>query len=76
MSDVGKLTEDEQRAFEERPTLLAAAQRCNRYRVGDYLPVFVEDVKVGEAGRGEGGAKERGGGGGVGGGWRGGSGLV
>lgn len=47
MSDVGELTEAEQRAFQERPTLLAAAQRCNRYRASDYLPVYVEDVKVG-----------------------------
>ena len=55
MSDVGKLTEDEERAFQERPTLLAAAQRCNRYRVGDYFPVYVEDAKVGKAGWGGGG---------------------
>lgn len=46
LSDVGELTEEEQRAFEERPTLLAAAQRCNHYVAEDYLPVYVENVKV------------------------------
>lgn len=46
MSDVQSLTEEEQRAFEEGPTLLAAAQRCNRYVASDYTPVYVEDVKV------------------------------
>lgn len=51
MSDVGELTEDEQKAFQERPTLLAAAQRCNRYRATDYMPVYVEDVKVGAVSR-------------------------
>ncbi|CBN74091.1 Adenylate kinase family protein [Ectocarpus siliculosus] len=47
MSDVQRLTEEEQRAFEEQPTLLAAAQRCNRYVASDFTPVYVEDVKVG-----------------------------
>lgn len=46
MSDVQRLTEEEQRAFEEQPTLLAAAQRCNRYVASDFTPVYVEDVKV------------------------------
>ncbi|CAB1105578.1 unnamed protein product [Ectocarpus sp. CCAP 1310/34] len=47
MSDVQQLTKEEQRAFEEQPTLLAAAQRCNRYVASDFIPVYVEDVKVG-----------------------------
>lgn len=46
MSDVQGLTEEEQRVYEEGPTLLAAAQRCNRYVASDYTPVYVENVKV------------------------------
>lgn len=46
MSDVQGLTVEEQRVYEEGPTLLAAAQRCNRYVASDYTPVYVEDVKV------------------------------
>ncbi|CAN0260460.1 unnamed protein product [Ascophyllum nodosum] len=47
MSDVQELTDEERRAFEARPTLLAAAQRCNHYVADDYIPVFVAGVKVG-----------------------------
>ena len=46
MSDVQELTDEERRAFEARPTLLAAAQRCNHYVADDYIPVFVAGVKV------------------------------
>jgi len=46
MSDVQGLTLEEQRVYEEGPTLLAAAQRCNRYVASDFTPVYVEDVKV------------------------------
>lgn len=48
MSDVQGLTVEEQRVYDEGPTLLAAAQRCNRYVAADYTPVYVEDVKVGD----------------------------
>lgn len=46
MSDVGELTEEERAVFSERPTLLAAAQRCNRYNAYDYTPVYISGVKV------------------------------
>lgn len=52
MSDVQGLTVEEQRVYEEGPTLLAAAQRCNRYVASDYTPVYVEDVKVRRIGQG------------------------
>ena len=52
MSDVQGLTVEEQRIYEEGPTLLAAAQRCNRYVASDYTPVYVEDVKVRRVGQG------------------------
>lgn len=46
MSDVRQLTEEESVKFSERPTLLAAAQRCNRYNAYDYTPVYIAGVKV------------------------------
>lgn len=46
MSDVRQLTEEEWTKFSERPTLLAAAQRCNRYNAYDYTPMYIAGAKV------------------------------
>ncbi|CAM9242463.1 unnamed protein product [Discosporangium mesarthrocarpum] len=50
LSDVEEISkEDTEKGREEKPTLLVAARRCNRFDMRDYLPVFVNTTKVGFA---------------------------